>query len=197
MSRSSFSFTHRLEKTVWLSWENHRRTTELSKTLGVQLFTLLYHGSYLGKVFVLSLRTIVLLLRLLPHRVIGQNPSMVLSALLCFLKPLFGYRVIVDRHSNSTFECGDPQSRHFIGTHSVAHVCSFAADESVDEVLQAPCSLVVRSARDSSFGAQAGWPRRARFGGDLASNPGQSAENTTLLENPDVQEDNSADRNAA
>jgi len=98
---------HTPKEMLWITWENHRRSNELSKALGVQLFTLLYRGSYLEKVLFLSLKTAALLLRLRPRRVIAQNPSMVLSALLCFLKPFFGYKVIVDRHSNFKFETQD------------------------------------------------------------------------------------------
>ncbi len=109
---------------IWITWERHRRTNELSRALGVQLFTLLYPGNYLGKVFVLSLETVSLLVRLHTRRVIAQNPSMVLSALLCFLKPFFGYKVIVDRHSNFKFETQDsPKLKyrvfHYLGRYTV------------------------------------------------------------------------------
>ncbi|MDP2896298.1 MAG: glycosyltransferase family 4 protein [bacterium] len=109
---------------IWITWENHRRTKELSNALGAPLFTLLYDGSYVAKVLVVSLKTVAVLLHIRPRRVIAQNPSMVLSALLCFLKPFLGYKVIVDRHSNFKFETQDsPKLRyrvfHYLSRYTV------------------------------------------------------------------------------
>ena len=95
---------HRADQLIWIAWQEHRRSRELAAALGASLFTILRGGKYLTRITILSLRTVALLLRLRPGRVIVQNPSMVLASIVCFLKPLFHFKVIVDRHSNFKFE---------------------------------------------------------------------------------------------
>ncbi len=78
----------------------HRRTRELSGALGLELFELIFNGPYALRVAVLSLRTIATLARTRPSLLFVQNPSLFLASLVCLLRPLFGYRLVVDRHSS-------------------------------------------------------------------------------------------------
>jgi len=55
---------------------------------------------YVLRVLDLGWRTWRLLVRRRPRLVFIQNPSLVLAALACTLKPLLRYRLVVDRHSN-------------------------------------------------------------------------------------------------
>jgi len=93
-----------LERIVWIAWEQQRRTTELARALGVPLVRELFAGPYLLRIPIVTIRTIAELLRRRPAVVIVQNPSIVLAALACFLGPVLGFRVIVDRHSNFKLE---------------------------------------------------------------------------------------------
>jgi glycosyltransferase involved in cell wall biosynthesis len=91
-------------KKIWISWEKHRRTTELTKHLGVELFTLLPNDNYISKVIINTLKTIKLLIKHRPHMLFVQNPSLMLNFIVCIFKPLFGYKLVVDRHSNFKLE---------------------------------------------------------------------------------------------
>jgi len=86
--------------TIWISWENHRRTTELTKHLKIPLFVIKPNKNYFIKVVICSLKTIRLLLLHRPKKLFIQNPSILLNLLACWLKPIFKYKLIVDRHSN-------------------------------------------------------------------------------------------------
>ncbi|RJP72327.1 MAG: glycosyltransferase [Candidatus Abyssobacteria bacterium SURF_17] len=91
-------------ESIWITWENQRRTNELAAALGVPLYKYLSSQRYLIRVWLLSLRTSLKLLLTRPKRVIVQNPSIVLATVACFMKPLLGYTLVVDRHSNFRLE---------------------------------------------------------------------------------------------
>ncbi len=90
---------------IWIAWETQRRTLSLSNRLGARLFILEFE--HLGPLrYPVSLvRTAVLLWRYRLGTVFVQNPSLLLAAFAGALKPLLGYRLVVDRHSN--FLLGD------------------------------------------------------------------------------------------
>ena len=90
-------------RAVWISWERHRRSRELARELSVPLFEVVSGGGPHLRSLSCSLRTVGLLLRLRPSLLFVQNPSVQLAALASFLKPLFGYTLVVDRHSNFDF----------------------------------------------------------------------------------------------
>ncbi|MBE0598254.1 MAG: glycosyltransferase [Desulfuromonadales bacterium] len=84
---------------LWVAWERHRRTLELCRYLGLEpaIFTSTLprwckHPWFIG-------RTVGLLLQQRPRTVIVQNPSVVLTALACLLRPLLRYRLVVDAHN--------------------------------------------------------------------------------------------------
>lgn len=85
---------------IWITWESHRRTRELAAALDCDLYTLTSNLPYGMRVLYLSLRTVNLLARRRPRLLFAQNPSLVLAALACFLRPLLRYKLVIDRHSN-------------------------------------------------------------------------------------------------
>lgn len=97
---------HRLnaDKTIWITWERQRRSVTLAECLGARLYVLLDRSDRIPlravRYLYLLLRTVLVLLRERPAVCCCQNPSMVLAVWLGLLKPLFRYRLIVDRHSN-------------------------------------------------------------------------------------------------
>ncbi len=88
------------QKAIWISWEQHRRTTELSNRLNVRLFTMLPGKIYALKVIINSLKTLWVLLLQRPDTLFIQNPSIMLNLIACWLKPIFRYKLVADRHSN-------------------------------------------------------------------------------------------------
>ena len=85
---------------IWIAWETQRRSITLAGLVGAELHIL--ELEHLGKLRypVSIVRTMILLARNRGGVVFVQNPSMVLAALAAFLKPVFRYTLIVDRHSN-------------------------------------------------------------------------------------------------
>jgi len=177
---------------IWITWENCRRTKELSAALGVPVYEIRRHGAYLQRTALQLVKTVTLLWRKRPPGVIVQNPSMVLAWVACLLKPLLHYRLVVDRHTALMCElpptrlpirgivgylnrytarkadltivtnnyvrglveewgghgfvlqdklpelrCVEVGPARLIEKHNIAYICSFLADEPVDEVLEA------------------------------------------------------------
>lgn len=93
---------------VWIAWERQRRSLELSARLGARLELCLHEDR--GRLrYPLSIaRTLRILRARRGGTVFVQNPSLVLAALAGLGKRAFGYRLVVDRHSNFTFLSGTP-----------------------------------------------------------------------------------------
>lgn len=91
--------THRL----WITWEVQRRTTELARHLDLRLVRLLHDGPRWRRYPVLLAATLRELVRSRPKILFVQNPSMMLTAFACILRPVFRYGLVVDRHSNFMF----------------------------------------------------------------------------------------------
>jgi len=89
---------------IWITWEQHRRSSELAKRLDASLFTILPHKNYFLKVLTSSLKTMWILIQQRPDILFVQNPSILLNLLACWLKPVFRYTLIADRHTNFRFE---------------------------------------------------------------------------------------------
>ena len=91
-------------KPVWITWENQRRSVVLSKEFDCELF--LYERSCKSKIlrYLLSSgKTLFFIFKRKPNIVFCQNPSLVLTALLCVSQIVFNYKLVVDRHSNFMF----------------------------------------------------------------------------------------------
>ncbi len=84
---------------IWLSWDNHRRSYELAKKLAVRFHVI---GRGYWRIFdpiIPSLRTLLFLAFRNYKIIIVQNPSLILTCIVCLLKPLKGFRIIQDLHS--------------------------------------------------------------------------------------------------
>ncbi len=88
-------------RTIWISWENHRRTTGICEALGIPLTVLTFDGPRVLRYPILALRTLAALARSRPDVLIVQNPSLVLTFLALLLRPLFRYGLIVDAHNEA------------------------------------------------------------------------------------------------
>jgi glycosyltransferase involved in cell wall biosynthesis len=86
---------------VWITWERQRRSIVLAEHFRARLF--IYEKEFRSRLLrylAASLHTIRWLAGHRPDTVFAQNPSLILALLLCFIRPLFGFRLIIDRHSN-------------------------------------------------------------------------------------------------
>lgn len=111
MSKSQKPYrTSITKRKIWITWENHRRSRELSRVLDAKYIVVSYDGFWLVRYLVLSGKTLFVLTREKPDLVFCQNPSVVLAALLCALKIIFSYFLIVDRHTN--FKLNKITSKH-------------------------------------------------------------------------------------
>ena len=86
-------------KRLAVSWEQHRRMRELCDGLGLELVVLTTRHRGLARYALLSVRTVALLGRRRPDVLLIQNPSLVLAALTLLLRPLLGFRLVVDAHN--------------------------------------------------------------------------------------------------
>jgi glycosyltransferase involved in cell wall biosynthesis len=86
---------------IWVTWETHRRTSELSRDLGTRLFEITSGLPRLGRYAVLLARTTACLLRQTPDVLVVQVPSIVLGLLAVGLKPIFGYTLVADLHNEA------------------------------------------------------------------------------------------------
>jgi glycosyltransferase involved in cell wall biosynthesis len=96
-----------IKSKLWIAWERHRRSRELSRSFNAHLLELTplkrLENSFL-KYFQLIPITIFYLFKLRPNLLFVQNPSIILAFLAVMIKPLFSYKLIIDRHSNFKFD---------------------------------------------------------------------------------------------
>jgi len=89
------------KKIVWIAWETQRRSVVLSDALNCKLY--IYekkHRNMILRYIFASISTILFILREKPRLVFCQNPSMVLTLIMCIMKKPLKIKLIVDRHSN-------------------------------------------------------------------------------------------------
>lgn len=84
---------------LWISWEQHRRTREISNALGIKLFECVSTRKSIVRYSSLLLKTSIYLFKEKPDVLFTQNPSYILNLLAIFYKILFGYKLIVDQHN--------------------------------------------------------------------------------------------------
>lgn len=106
-------------KIIWITWENHRRSVELAKALGVKLYKITYDGNKFIRSFILTLKSIAILVKTRPEIVIVQNPSVQLAYIACILKKILDYEVIVDRHSNFDFSDTETGIFNYLSNYSI------------------------------------------------------------------------------
>lgn len=99
-----------LDRTLAVSWEEHRRTREVCAAFGLPLHTLTDGGTRFGRYVRLSLATIGLLQSRRPRVVYVQNPSLVLALLVLAARRFFGnYRVVMDAHNEAVVPFSHPR----------------------------------------------------------------------------------------
>jgi len=87
-----------MKSRIWITWENQRRSIELAKHFGCELFIVDYKGK--GRYFLSIAKTLQILFKKKPEVLFVQNPSMVLAAVACLYGIVTRVPVVVDRHSN-------------------------------------------------------------------------------------------------
>lgn len=85
---------------IWISWEQQRRTITLSQEFNAKLFIVKNKKNGLLRYPALIIRTVGIIFREKPKYVFAQNPSIILAALVCFLKRPCKFTAIIDRHTN-------------------------------------------------------------------------------------------------
>lgn len=88
---------------IWITWDDHPRSRTLSYQFGADYIVLDYNGIWVFRYFFLTIRTAYLISRISPDLVFCQNPSLILNFCLCFLKKIYRFRLIADRHTNFAF----------------------------------------------------------------------------------------------
>jgi glycosyltransferase involved in cell wall biosynthesis len=86
-------------KTIWIAWQRHRRTIELNKVFGAKLIVFECTLPRIIKHPLLLFKTFWIISTERPKILIVQNPSVILTLAVTFLKPLYGYKLIVDAHN--------------------------------------------------------------------------------------------------
>jgi len=87
------------DSAIWIAWEKHRRTIELCKALGIDLYIFESQLRRPIKYVYLIIKTYHTLLKRRPRTLYIQNPSIILSAISIASKYFFGYKLIVDSHN--------------------------------------------------------------------------------------------------
>ena len=95
------STLRREPKTIWITWEQHRRTRELSRTLGATLFELTSSRPRFVRYIVLLARTVQCIVDVRPAVVIVQCPSLVLALWAGVLKHVLRFTLIIDLHTEA------------------------------------------------------------------------------------------------
>lgn len=91
-------------RSIWITWETQRRSIELAKVFNAKLY--IYkkkHKFNIIRYIFATLSTMCILTKENPKYVYAQNPSIVLALVLSILKPIYSYKLIIDRHSNFRF----------------------------------------------------------------------------------------------
>lgn len=86
-------------KVLWISWENHKRTLELSQAIKCDLYVINYNTYRLIRYILCLIKTIQTIYYNQPKLLIVQNPSIVLALSCVGLRKLFGFSLIVDAHN--------------------------------------------------------------------------------------------------
>jgi hypothetical protein len=85
---------------VWITWENHRRSYEIAKELGVKIVILASNLPQGLRQLFLSSKTLYIITKIRPKMLFVQNPSRILAFWAVLISKLLNIRVVVDRHTN-------------------------------------------------------------------------------------------------
>src|SRR4051794_37280494 len=84
---------------IWISWERHRRTRELARAIGADLFEFTSSAPGHARYLVLLVRTARCLFHNRPDVLFLQCPSILLALFAAVLKPALRYCLVVDLHN--------------------------------------------------------------------------------------------------
>jgi glycosyltransferase involved in cell wall biosynthesis len=101
MTRSPLASHETLERVWFITWFAHRRTEELSETLGVPLAVIASAHRGIIRYAEAAARTLLFLARHRPRVLLVQSPSVVLGLFALSLRPLLRHRVVIDAHNES------------------------------------------------------------------------------------------------
>jgi hypothetical protein len=89
-----------MSKEIWVTWEDHRRSRELARALGISIIvqesSLPKGVSHIHR----SIKFLTLIVAVKPSVVFVQNPSRILAFVASLLRFRFKYKLVVDRHTN-------------------------------------------------------------------------------------------------
>lgn len=91
--------TKKKARIVWVAWERHRRTIELSKVFSCDLLIFESRWPRVIKHPWFLIKTWKTIHEERPDILVVQNPSIVLSLIACVLKSFYRYRLVVDSHN--------------------------------------------------------------------------------------------------
>jgi hypothetical protein len=91
------------KKTIWITWERHRRTREIAQRMEIPLFELLSNRNRLIRYLSLSVRTTIILVKEKPNFLIIQCPSIILFFIVVLFKKFFRYRLVCDAHNAAVY----------------------------------------------------------------------------------------------
>jgi glycosyltransferase involved in cell wall biosynthesis len=134
-------------RSIWITWSAHRRTTGLCDAWDIPLHVLRPKHSGPIRWIGLSLRTLRLLRRSRPDVLFVQNPSLALTVLAVSIRPLFGYRLVVDAHNEGIRPFDRPYAivrfltRHLLKSADITIVTNDALSEDVDAAGGHPLAL--------------------------------------------------------
>lgn len=90
-----------MQKPLFITWIEHRRTRHLCERLDLPLVELISRKRGIRRYLELAARTISTLVRHRPEVLLVQSPSIVLALLALTLRPFFRYKLIVDAHNEA------------------------------------------------------------------------------------------------
>ena len=147
---------------AWLSWDFHRRSSELARALDIPFEVMARRPWPGGNALWPLLKTAARLVRARERVIIVQNPSLLLTTLACLLRPWRRWRLVQDLHSY--FSLHVPQARGFRGRvyRRLSLFCLRRADVTI--VTNEPLKRVVEEAGGRGFVLQdrlPDWPAPA------------------------------------
>lgn len=86
-------------KIIWIAWETHRRTLELNKSFNAELIIFESKFPRILKHPILLIKSWFTIHSIRPKTLIVQNPSIFLTLLVCIIKSVYKYYLIVDAHN--------------------------------------------------------------------------------------------------
>lgn len=88
---------------LWITWEKQTRNRSMSYAIGAKLYELISNRNIFFRYFVLSLKTIKIILFSSEKVIIVQNPSIVLALVAIFVSKVKSKKLVVDAHNSGMY----------------------------------------------------------------------------------------------